>query len=199
MASNEYHRLWYLRNKDRILAKQKDPKWRARKRAWTKKDYTADPQKYRDRQNAWRKKPENRTKNIALQFHQNRTVHRKYAILKLLAKKRGQLELSKQEYIELIKPNLCDYCKGPLSPTGHNIDRIDSSLGYVKGNMVPCCTLCNTRKGYLEGAGFLFPRNVELLKELIQSNAPTRLRKSIRLAIIGTGRISGSTRGADLR
>lgn len=59
-------------------------------------------------------------------------------------------------------------CRGPLSPTGHNVDRVDNRKGYEWSNVVPCCGPCNTRKGYLEGAGFTYPRNVELLRELLK-------------------------------
>ena len=40
----------------------------------------------------------------------------------------------------------CHYCGGTLPETGKGIDRVDSSLGYVHGNVVPCCTSCNRAK-----------------------------------------------------
>lgn len=46
------------------------------------------------------------------------------------------------EQFERIKSLPCTYCNG--QSTG--IDRVDSSDGYVEGNIVPCCSLCNTMK-----------------------------------------------------
>ncbi len=38
----------------------------------------------------------------------------------------------------------CHYCGDPIETVG--IDRVNSSLGYVPGNMVPCCSICNYMK-----------------------------------------------------
>ena len=40
----------------------------------------------------------------------------------------------------------CYYC-GVEGPNG--IDRVDSSIGYIKENCVPCCKHCNYVKGNL--------------------------------------------------
>jgi hypothetical protein len=37
----------------------------------------------------------------------------------------------------------------------HSIDRVDNSLGYVIGNCVPCCKLCNSMKSNLPKKTFL--------------------------------------------
>lgn len=37
----------------------------------------------------------------------------------------------------------CFYCQLPLGKTGIGLDRIDNARGYVDGNVLPCCTLCN--------------------------------------------------------
>ena len=69
-------------------------------------------------------------------------------------------ELTKQEFLELTKQN-CHYCDAPPanikrdSRYPHNyyiyngIDRIDSSKGYVKNNIVTCCETCNKAKRHL--------------------------------------------------
>jgi hypothetical protein len=41
---------------------------------------------------------------------------------------------------------VCEYCRGDLSPTGHGLDRKDSSKGYTNDNVVPCCVSCNRIK-----------------------------------------------------
>ena len=50
-------------------------------------------------------------------------------------------ELTLKQFEVLINSN-CHYCDGP----GFGIDRMDSSLGYIDGNMLPCCSQCNRMK-----------------------------------------------------
>ena len=40
----------------------------------------------------------------------------------------------------------CVYCSGPLSPTGHGLDRKNANRGYTLDNVVPCCVTCNRIK-----------------------------------------------------
>ena len=47
------------------------------------------------------------------------------------------------EYIKNIINCPCTYC-GEIVSGG--IDRIDSTKGYVIGNVVPCCKICNMMK-----------------------------------------------------
>ena len=76
------------------------------------------------------------------------------------AKRRNlPFEISKDEFIKLSKLN-CYYCgikplqiKRSTAHKNHHgdfiyngIDRIDSSIGYIKENVVPCCKDCNTAK-----------------------------------------------------
>jgi len=44
----------------------------------------------------------------------------------------------------------CTYCGGP----GYGIDRIDSSKGYIEGNVTPCCSRCNIMKNNMTVAEF---------------------------------------------
>ena len=82
-----------------------------------------------------------------------------YASYKKSAFSRGyEFNLSIEEFEELVSGN-CVYCgtapdkerkpnkgvNGGFKYTG--IDRIDSSKGYVKGNVVSCCWTCNRAKG----------------------------------------------------
>ena len=58
------------------------------------------------------------------------------------AKKRGLIfELTYNEFLKLIN-GVCYYCGG----NGYGIDRLDSSFGYLKDNVVPCCSVCNRMK-----------------------------------------------------
>ena len=89
---------------------------------------------------------------------------RLYASYKAGAKKRNlAFELSKKELRALTSQN-CHYCGIQPSqiyrhPNSTNyvyngIDRLDNSKGYVQGNMVPCCVVCNLAKGTAEAGEF---------------------------------------------
>lgn len=67
-----------------------------------------------------------------------------------------EFNISKERFIELVNSN-CYYCgitpflirsnktKSVNKPL-NGIDRIDSSKGYIEGNVVPCCIHCNRAK-----------------------------------------------------
>lgn len=49
---------------------------------------------------------------------------------------------------EHLTQGACHYCG--VEPSPHNgIDKVDPTLGYVDGNMVSCCWICNRAKGNL--------------------------------------------------
>lgn len=52
-----------------------------------------------------------------------------------------EFDLSEDETYKLLTSK-CTYCGGD----GYGIDRIDSSKGYVAGNVTPCCSRCNVMK-----------------------------------------------------
>ena len=65
--------------------------------------------------------------------------------------------LSREDVLNTIFKN-CFYCESPPSNTKktknsigsglqyNGIDRVDSSIGYIKSNIVPCCKTCNIAK-----------------------------------------------------
>lgn len=58
------------------------------------------------------------------------------------AKRRGlAFELDK-ELFRIIIRRPCYYC----GRAGGGVDRVDSSAGYIFGNVVPCCKICNLGK-----------------------------------------------------
>lgn len=74
-------------------------------------------------------------------------------------------DLSFGDFMILTKQN-CDYCDSPPSNEAtdiltknkipyQGIDRIDSKIGYVKSNCVPCCCFCNSFKSNLSRSEFL--------------------------------------------
>lgn len=50
----------------------------------------------------------------------------------------------------------CHYCGlAPRWPEVHGIDRKDNDRGYVYGNCLPCCSMCNYMKGGFNYVVFL--------------------------------------------
>jgi hypothetical protein len=78
--------------------------------------------------------------------------------IKCAARTRGiEFSLTKSDFRALVSQN-CFYCNQPPSNIyknsikngtfiGSGIDRIDSSKGYIVGNVVACCGSCNWAKG----------------------------------------------------
>lgn len=93
-------------------------------------------------------------------------------------------ELSKDEFLRLTSLN-CFYCGRPPSnvssrkiSTGDfiysGIDRLDSSLRYVEGNVVPCCHDCSVAKmghSYQEFKSWIFQISDHMMsKEALYAN-----------------------------
>lgn len=67
----------------------------------------------------------------------------RFANIKHGAKKRNIFfDLTEQQMYDLLH-SPCTYC-GCKNCNG--IDRIDSSKGYILGNVTPCCAMCNKMK-----------------------------------------------------
>ncbi|MGH9390493.1 MAG: hypothetical protein ACRD1Z_12820 [Vicinamibacteria bacterium] len=70
----------------------------------------------------------------------------RYSYAKSHAKEKSHAwELLREEYGEMVR-RPCHYCGRRISETGIGLDRCDNGVGYVLGNVVPCCVLCNTIK-----------------------------------------------------
>jgi len=63
-------------------------------------------------------------------------------------KKDKSVEISKELYISIIEKN-CHYCNNKFENGCNGIDRLNSSIGYIIGNIVPCCKTCNIMKNTL--------------------------------------------------
>ena len=81
--------------------------------------------------------------------------------------KRSSLEvlLTEEEFTELFKQN-CHYCGSPPSNRAeinrlrgsfiyNGVDRVDSTQGYHRFNVVPCCARCNWMKADLSEGDFI--------------------------------------------
>ena len=62
-------------------------------------------------------------------------------------------ELTKETY-DFIISMPCNYCKNIFENGSRGIDRIDSTIGYIYGNITPCCYTCNTMKNILSQEEF---------------------------------------------
>lgn len=86
-----------------------------------------------------RRKSQNRNK-------ENHTPKSRFRVLKSNAKRRGiRVDITFHQYAELTQGN-CYYCGGRLPLAGAGVDRLDKDIGYLLGNIVPCCTTCNYGK-----------------------------------------------------
>lgn len=62
-------------------------------------------------------------------------------------------DITKETYDTIITLP-CNYCKNSFVNGSRGIDRIDSTIGYVYGNITPCCYTCNLMKGILSQEEF---------------------------------------------
>ena len=66
----------------------------------------------------------------------------KYKRYKEGAERKGRDFTISFEHFALLVNSDCFYCGGE----GFGVDRIDSNIGYVDGNVRPCCAMCNMMK-----------------------------------------------------
>jgi len=63
-------------------------------------------------------------------------------------------ELTIEQFVELIqKP--CQYCNYAKEGEANGIDRINNTIGYIVGNCVPCCEMCNRMKAFYHPVFFI--------------------------------------------
>lgn len=69
-----------------------------------------------------------------------------FGLGKRSAKNRGLAwGLTREQFAEL-RSKKCFYCGHQLPERGTGLDRINNELGYVVGNVLPCCTTCNVSR-----------------------------------------------------
>jgi hypothetical protein len=85
------------------------------------------------------------------------TIDGKFAMYKRSARRKGRrFSLSKEQFAKLVTKK-CHYCGDQeLDKNLVGIDRIDSSIGYLPENCVPCCERCNKMKMETSFEEFLF-------------------------------------------
>jgi hypothetical protein len=81
------------------------------------------------------------------------SVKKRFTQVKSQARKRYlDFELNIYEFQKLADAP-CTYCGNPNHNFG--LDRLDSSKGYLLGNVVPCCKTCNIAKNVLSPQEYL--------------------------------------------
>jgi hypothetical protein len=92
--------------------------------------------------------------------------------------------LTDEKFYELVRQN-CHYCDS--SPvfvpwaqypnfkfTANGIDRVDNKLGYIEGNVVPCCKICNRAKLTMS-----YPDFINYLERLCKKSGGIYLAKPV--------------------
>lgn len=98
----------------------------------------------------------NSTKKYYKEKYDNPVENRLYGNYAHYWNPKREFKISKEKFIALVNSN-CYYCGiAPFLERGNKtksitkplngIDRIDSSKGYIDGNVVPCCVHCNRAK-----------------------------------------------------
>ena len=65
--------------------------------------------------------------------------------VKCASQRNKRFELSIEDFSELVNSR-CSYCDYYDESEAIGVDRVDSSEGYISGNVVPCCAKCNIMK-----------------------------------------------------
>lgn len=100
----------------------------------------------REYMRSWRKLHPERSRATSKKSHLK--LETKFSCLKSEAKRRKlEVTITLEQY-KILVTNPCFYCGGTLPLGGGGLDRIDSKIGYVQGNVRPCCTQCNIAKSF---------------------------------------------------
>jgi hypothetical protein len=92
-----------------------------------------------------------------------RSFSGRWSALKRAARVLGiGFDITKEQHLKLLK-NTCHYCKGPINPTGHALDRKNNFKGYLLTNVVTCCYSCNKIKSNL----LTYAEMVHIMKSLL--------------------------------
>lgn len=134
---------------DRLRLKNRSEELKKRQYEQNKRWRLANPDKVRKGKRDWYKK--NRLHILESIYNRPNNI---YCKLMEVSRRRGWEVLSKEDFMEWYKQQeqKCIYCGiGAIQAKKYtkrrlNIDRMDSKKGYIKGNMVLACNLCNRVK-----------------------------------------------------
>ena len=101
----------------------------------------------------WRQTHQNRYKSYRQEYNRINKEDLRVKRYRQDAKYREYEFLLTDEEIRSLFRNRCDYC-GVLKDI-NGIDRVDSTKGYIIGNVVSCCIICNMAKKKMTKQEFL--------------------------------------------
>ena len=141
--NKSYSQKWYKENCDRLRPIRK--KWEESnkdKRIEIKERFFSNnPEKKYKYADNYRKNSPNKWK-ATLDKYRNQSKY-VYGRLKSGAKRRNLDFKITLEDVKTICSENCFYCNDDKSIS---IDRVDNEIGYIEGNCVSCCTMCNMMK-----------------------------------------------------
>ena len=126
---NKYKKEWKQKNPEKYEIYWKKHNLNRKENGYLVKYYQENKEKILKQQSDWYKTP----KGKYLRYIKN------------CRQKKREFSLSEVEFCSIIKQP-CYYC-GSIEKVG--VDRIDSKIGYVEGNCLPCCWNCNHLKNDL--------------------------------------------------
>ena len=75
--------------------------------------------------------------------------YKRYERIRNSAQKRGlEFDLTLDDIRDLKSQKVCQYCKREVEVI--TLDRADNNKGYIKGNIIPACIVCNKIKGQVD-------------------------------------------------
>jgi hypothetical protein len=138
----EFHKM--KRGKDGVRTTCKECR-KIEKKEYTSQDYVIEKQKkyYQEHKETIRKRLNKHYWTLNAQYHE----------YKKRAKKRNlEFELTENDCKNFYNTK-CYYCNDDIK--GMGIDRLDSNIGYVLNNLVPCCSKCNYMKHVMNKYEFI--------------------------------------------
>ncbi len=87
-----------------------------------------------------------KTKNNSIKQANCDKINYRYGSLKSSAKKRNiEISITAEQMDSILGRRICTYCDFDFSKKqGSGLNRVDSSKGYIIGNLEPCCGYCNS-------------------------------------------------------
>ncbi len=138
----ESYKKWAAKNKDYLYDRNRVRAVTESAKEWRKEYFQRTKEHQREKNKAWRHSNPEKMKEIA----KRAKIVRPWNAYIQAAKQRGlAYELSKDEVLALVQAR-CHYC-GDTGKPYVGIDRKDNNVGYVQGNVYPCCKRCNWAKG----------------------------------------------------
>lgn len=139
---------WYKNNRDKALLRIRnysaDPIRKKKKKDYDTAYRTLNNTKIKERLNLWYVANSVEMKDKARRWKQQNPERAQFLrYIERAKEKNSSFELSYEHFVEVIKMP-CVYCGFSDGIVG--LDRIDSHIGYLLENIVPCCKTCNFMK-----------------------------------------------------